>query len=621
MKINLQCSAKLNSKYKTTIIPLIEKENMLPYLKKFLNLENSKSNKKMIQDLEKQIKPTNNLSTSLFIELKGETYHLLLSTIDFKKEEASQLKLLVKASSKKEGTSNEKKGTFSEKYETSSTLKNEKFGAILDHIRNRGAETYKECQANKLLAANVAMMSHYHDKMNGMINIAFLEGFLLAMYSFDKYKTLSSKKDKEDKEDSKNKLSDLHLVFPDNNASKIKEIDQETKDLLIKIKSVYLARDLSNEPGSSLSPKNFIDTIKGFISFHKVPVSVEVINTAQLKKMGMNLMVSVGNGSRPDYQSHFLIIKYFPNSNTKSSTKSSKKSKKKNRKQSNEEANNSSNNNNNNNNNNQEGGRKSKKSKKKSKSDISSTKSKENSKENPDYVLLGKGVTFDTGGISLKRSKNLNEMKYDMSGAAVVSSFILGHAKTKGKESVVALVPLAENNVGPGATLPGDVIKSYSGKTVEILDTDGEGRLLLADALSYAEEKYPNSKMIDLATLAGFQDKFSCGNFSNVMTRHKDFVEQIKASGDFIQEKMVETPYIPKFEKYLESHIADITNIARNCSSGLITSGIFLSQFISKDTVWAHLDIAGPAWKQTSKKYNQKEASGVGVRFLFDLIN
>ena len=208
-----------------------------------------------------------------------------------------------------------------------------------------------------------------------------------------------------------------------------------------------------------------------------------------------------------------------------------------------------------------------------------------------------------------------------MSGAAVVSSFILGHAKTNGKESVVALVPLAENNIGPGATLPGDVIKSYSGKTVEILNTDGEGRLLLADALSYAEEKYPNAKMIDLATLTGAQDKFSCGNFSNVMTRHKYFAEQIKASGDFIQEKMVETPYMPKFEKYLESNTADIANIARNCSSGLITSGIFLSQFISKDIVWAHLDIAGPAWKQTSKKYNQKESSGVGVRFLFDLIN
>ena len=605
MKINLQCSAKLNSKYKTTIIPLIEKENMLPYLKKFLNLQDSKSNKKMIQDLEKQIKPTSNLSTSLFIELKGETYHLLLSTIDFKKEEASQLKSLVKVSSKKEETSNKK-------YETPSVLKNEKFGAVLDHIRNRGAETYKECQANKLLAANVAMVSHYHDKMNGLINIAFLEGFLLAMYSFDKYKTKkapksskSDKKDKkdkedkeEDKEDSKNKLSNLHLIFPDNNASKIKEIDQETKDLLIKIKSVYLARDLSNEPGSSLSPKNFIDTIKGFVSFHKVPVSLEVINTAQLKKMGMNLMVSVGNGSRPDYQSHFLIIKYFPNSSTKSSKKSKKRSK-------------------NQNNNNQEGGRKSKKSKKKSKSGASSVKSK----ENPDYVLLGKGVTFDTGGINLKRSRELHEMKYDMSGAAVVSSFILGHAKIKGKESVVALVPLAENNIGPGATLPGDVIKSYSGKTVEILDTDGEGRLLLADALSYAEEKYPNSKIIDLATLAAFQDKLSCGNFSNVMTRNKDFAEQITASGDFIQEKMVETPYMPKFEKYLESNTADIANIARNCSSGLITSGIFLSQFISKDTVWAHIDIAGPAWKQTSKKYNQKEASGVGVRFLFDLIN
>ena len=612
MKINLQCSAKLNSKYKTTIIPLIEKENMLPYLKKFLNLQDSKSNKKMIQDLEKQIKPTSNLSTSLFIELKGETYHLLLSTIDFKKEDASQLKSLVKVSGKKEGTSSKKEGTSNKKYETPNKLKNEKFGAILDHIRNRGAETYKECQANKLLAANVAMMSHYHNKMNGMINIAFLEGFLLAMYSFDKYKTKKAlksskssnkdkeenKKDKDDTENSKNKLSDLHLVFPDNNASKIKEIDQETKDLLIKIKSVYLARDLSNEPGSSLSPKNFIDTIKGFVSFHKVPVSLEVINTAQLKKMGMNLMVSVGNGSRPDYQSHFLIIKYFPNSSTKSSKKSKKRSK-------------------NENNNNQEGGRKSKKSKKKSKSDISSTKSK----ENPDYVLLGKGVTFDTGGISLKRSKNLNEMKYDMSGAAVVSSFILGHAKTKGKESVVALVPLAENNIGPGATLPGDIIKSYSGKTVEILNTDAEGRLLLADALSYAEEKYPNAKMIDLATLTGAQDNFSCGNFSNVMTRHKDFAEQITASGDFIQEKMVETPYMPKFEKYLESNTADIANIARNCSSGLITSGIFLSQFISKDTVWAHLDIAGPAWKQTSKKYNQKEASGVGVRFLFDLIN
>ena len=135
------------------------------------------------------------------------------------------------------------------------------------------------------------------------------------------------------------------------------------------------------------------------------------------------------------------------------------------------------------------------------------------------------------------------------------------------------------------------------------------------------DDKYKPEVMIDLATLTGAQDNFSCGQFSNVMTRHKDFAEQITASGDFIQEKMVETPYMPKFEKYLESNTADIANIARKCASGLITSGIFLSQFISKDAVWAHLDIAGPAWKQTAKKYNQKEASGVGVRFLFDLIN
>ena len=623
MKINLQCDSKLNSKYKTTIIPIIERENLLTYLKKFLNLQESKSNKKMINDLEKQLKPTNNLSTSLFIELKGETYHLLISTIDFKEEEASNLKSLIKASNKKDSKKDSKKDKASKEssYEFSSKIKTEDFGAVLDHVRNRGAETYKECQSNKLVASNLAMISHYHDKMNGLMNIAFLEGFLLAMYSFDKYKTSkssdkssdksskSSKREEKDKEqEQEHKLKDLHLVFPDNDASKIKEIDQETKNLLIKIKSVYLARDLSNEPGSSLSPKNFIDTIKGFVSFHKVPVSIEVINTTQLKKMGMSLMVSVGNGSRPDYQSHFLIIKYFPNSITKSNSsnksntkKSSKKSKKRTK---------------NENNNNQEGGKKTKKTKK-STDDTSSKKSI----ENPDYVLLGKGVTFDTGGISLKRSKDLHEMKSDMSGAAVVSSFILGHAKTNGKESVIALVPLAENNIGPGATLPGDVIKSYSGKTVEILNTDAEGRLLLADALSYAEEKYPNAKMIDLATLTGAQDNFSCGQFSNVMTRHTDFAKDIKESGDFIQEKMVETPYMPKFEKYLESHVADVANVARKCSSGLITSGIFLSQFVSKDVIWAHLDIAGPAWKQTIKKYNQKEASGVGVRFLFDLIN
>jgi leucyl aminopeptidase len=183
------------------------------------------------------------------------------------------------------------------------------------------------------------------------------------------------------------------------------------------------------------------------------------------------------------------------------------------------------------------------------------------------------------------------------------------------------MVPLAENNISNNPTRPGDIITAYNGKTVEIIDTDAEGRLLLADCLAYANNKYPNAKIIDFATLTGDQHYFSCKMFSNVFTRHKELEEHIIDSGNYIQEQIVALPYIEKFKKFIESESADLRNVSvPDCGSGMITSAVFLGQFIDENVEWAHIDMAGPAWKNESE-YMPGDASAIGVRLLYEIID
>jgi leucyl aminopeptidase len=211
------------------------------------------------------------------------------------------------------------------------------------------------------------------------------------------------------------------------------------------------------------------------------------------------------------------------------------------------------------------------------------------------------------------------EMKTDLSGASTVASFLIGYAMNKGSKCIYTLCPFAENSVGPESTKPSDVIKAYNGRTVEVSNTDAEGRLILADCLAYVVDKYPDATIIDFATLTGQQESLSCKLFSNVLSvNSKQEVNKLIESGKEINELLVELPIMEKHLKNLESYVADIKNVSFTCSADIIMSALFMRQFIKKNTKWIHIDIAGPSYKANEViKYASPEASGVGVRLLF----
>jgi leucyl aminopeptidase len=239
---------------------------------------------------------------------------------------------------------------------------------------------------------------------------------------------------------------------------------------------------------------------------------------------------------------------------------------------------------------------------------------------NPTLLLVGKGLTFDSGGISLKPPKGMEEMKFDMCGGAAVLGLMqaVGEEKPKGI-NVVAVVPATENLPGPSALKPGDIITIYGGKTVEVLNTDAEGRLILADALAYGIKQYKPRAVVDLATLTGAVVIGLGHHRTGLLSNNDELARQVMAAGDRSGEPLWRLPLGPEYSKQIKSTVADIKNIG-NRSAGTITAAAFLQEFVG-DTPWAHLDIAGTAYNFTEKSYVPNKApSGIGVRTLLELI-
>ncbi len=233
-------------------------------------------------------------------------------------------------------------------------------------------------------------------------------------------------------------------------------------------------------------------------------------------------------------------------------------------------------------------------------------------------ILVGKGVVYDTGGLSLKPTANsMDFMKCDMGGAGAVIGAMYAIAKNKLPYHVIALVPATDNRPGLNAYVPGDVITMHSGKTVEVLNTDAEGRMLLADALSFAK-KYKPELVIDLATLTGSASR-AVGPFGIAMmgTAKEKTKRALKRSGDNTYERLVEFPLWKEYGGMLKSDIADVKNIG-GPSAGMITAGKFLEHFT--DYPWIHLDIAPVAWSTSTRGYVLKNGSGSPVRLLYDFI-
>lgn len=225
-------------------------------------------------------------------------------------------------------------------------------------------------------------------------------------------------------------------------------------------------------------------------------------------------------------------------------------------------------------------------------------------------VLVGKGVTFDTGGTSLKPAGGMEQMKYDMAGSAAVIGAMHNIATLKLKGHFVALVPAAENMPGGNATKPGDVHDSRDGKTVEIINTDAEGRLILADALAVAKD-YKPSMVLDVATLTG-ACVIALGDAIGLMGNNAEVIEAVKGAADHTGERLWELPMFDEYGDGLKSQVADLRNVSAGRKAGTITAAKFLEKFT--DYPWGHLDIAGAAWVESEHPYIPKGAAGAAVR-------
>ncbi|MHA7871647.1 MAG: leucyl aminopeptidase [Hyphococcus sp.] len=234
--------------------------------------------------------------------------------------------------------------------------------------------------------------------------------------------------------------------------------------------------------------------------------------------------------------------------------------------------------------------------------------------------FVGKGVTFDTGGISLKPAKGMEDMKWDMGGAGAVTGAMAALAGRKAKVNAVGVIGLVENMPDGNAQRPGDVVTSMSGQTIEVLNTDAEGRLVLADALWWTQETYKPSTVIDLATLTGAIIVSLAHEFGGMFTKEDKLAKQLIAAGETTGDLLWRMPLTKTHDEMIKSDIADMQNIGSSSGGGSSTAAAFLGRFIKDGVAWAHLDIAGMAWNTKDKATCPKGGSGYGVRLLDEFV-
>ncbi|MFD0915681.1 leucyl aminopeptidase [Pseudahrensia aquimaris] len=311
---------------------------------------------------------------------------------------------------------------------------------------------------------------------------------------------------------------------------------------------VLLARNLVNEPANTLTPIEFAKRAK---ELEKLGCKVDVLDEKAMKKLKMNALLGVAQGSRN--APRMAIIRW-------------------------------------------NGGK---------------------AKDKP-IAFIGKGVTFDTGGVSLKPAGGMEDMKGDMGGAAAVTGLMHALAARKAKANVIGIIACVENMNDGNAQRPGDIVTSMSGQTIEVLNTDAEGRLVLADALWYCREKYDPQFMINLATLTGAILVALGSHHAGLFSNNDELAERLTKAGTETQEKLWRMPLGPEYDKMIDSKNADMKNIGGR-HAGSITAGQFLQRFV-KSTPWAHLDVAGTAMGSNKNEINQSWASGYGVRLLDRLV-
>jgi leucyl aminopeptidase len=327
---------------------------------------------------------------------------------------------------------------------------------------------------------------------------------------------------------------------------------------------VELTRDLVTEPANELYPETFADRCE---ALKKLGVKVEIFDKKDLEKLGFGSLLSVSWGSAREPR--MVVMQWLGASGLVK----------------------------------EEGAKKPKKPKE-------------------PIAFIGKGVTFDTGGISIKPAAGMEDMKWDMAGAGTVTGLMAALAGRKARVDAVGLIGLVENMPSGTAVRPGDVVTSYSGQTIEILNTDAEGRLVLADVLYYAQQRFAPKYMVDLATLTGAIIVGLGHEYAGLFSNNDELSEKLIAAGKLTGEPVWRMPLAAlgeSYDKNINSDIADVKNIGGGRAGGSITAAQFLQRFVNGKP-WAHLDIAGMAWAQKDTVVTPKGATAFGVRLLDRLV-
>jgi leucyl aminopeptidase len=363
-------------------------------------------------------------------------------------------------------------------------------------------------------------------------------GAELRNYRFDKYKT-------KDKPEQKLSLEQLTVIV-----AGPAEARRAHAALEPAVAATFLTRNLVSEPANVLYPAEFARRAR---ELSRLGVKVEILGEAEMKKLGMNVLLAVGQGSTRDSQ--LLVMSWM-----------------------------------------------------------------KGPKSQKPVALIGKGVCFDTGGISLKPAGGMEDMKWDMGGAGAVTGAMRLIAGRKARANVVGICALVENMPDGNAQRPGDVVKSMSGQTVEVINTDAEGRLILCDAMWYAQEKFKPQAMVELSTLTGAMVVALGHERAGLFSNNTQLSNRLRAAGAGIGEKLWRMPLGAKYDKLMDSEIADMRNVSNSRDAGSITAAQFLQRFVQPGVAWAHLDIAGMAWSGKGNETTPKGATAYGVRLLDKLI-
>jgi leucyl aminopeptidase len=365
------------------------------------------------------------------------------------------------------------------------------------------------------------------------------QGARLRAYVFDRYKT---KRKDEDKAPAKRTVT---IAVGDAAAVRRAYGTREAIN-----GGVLMARDLVNEPANVLYPEEFARRVT---ALKKDGIDVEVLDIKAMKKLGMNALLGVGQGSARE--SRVVVMRW-------------------------------------------KGGKKG---------------------EAP-VAFIGKGVCFDTGGISIKAAASMEDMKGDMAGAACVAGLMQALAARKAKVNAVGLVGLVENMPDGNAQRPGDIVTSMSGQTIEIINTDAEGRLVLADVVWYAAQRFKPKFMIDLATLTGAIIVALGQEYAGMFANNDELAARLTQAGEETGEKVWRMPLAAEYDKMIDSKFADMKNTGGSRWGGAITAAQFIKRFVNDSIPWAHLDIAGTGFDSRQNDINKSWGSGWGVRLLDRLV-